>query len=422
MGRPRPQVPSPSLISVLDLLRSTGGITRPELAQRTGLTRKVVVQRVEELIACGLAEDGGMARSSGGRAPREVRFRANGGHLLIAELAATSVTVGLADLSGAILDEAAADVDARSGPDATLERVEQLFDGMLTKRSADSPPVWGIGIGIPGPVATATGRPIGAVSAPGWADYPVRDRLAARYDVPVWVENEVNLMALGEVRAGLAKGRDDVLFVKLGSGIGGAIIAGGTLQRGSGGFAGEIGHTVVTTEVTEPCWCGQSGCLTQIAGARALGNQGEQAAASGRSPILAAIRAEGRRIGVREVLTAASAGDPTSHQLLSHAGELIGRTASVVVNVVNPSVIVVGGGLFSIDDPLMDAFRTTVRAGSLPSAAEDLSVTVSALGNAAGLIGAAYLVVDELLSPRLLAVWSEYGTPQGLADLIHQGG
>ncbi|WP_181764431.1 ROK family protein [Streptomyces albidus (ex Kaewkla and Franco 2022)] len=419
MERSRPTPLTDSLFWVLSLLRSTDGITRPELARQTGLTRKVVVQRVEDLIVCGLAEDGAMARSTGGRAPREVRFRAGGGHLLVAELTATSVTVGVADLRGAVLSQTDQELDPAAGPEAALTRVEGLFDELLTKRPAGAPPIWGIGIGVPGPVAIATGRPIGAVSTTSWVDYPVRDRLAARYDVPVWVDNEVNLMALGETRAGVARDHSDMLFLKIGSGIGGAVVANGALARGSGGFAGEIGHAVVSSDVTEPCWCGRTGCLTQVAGARALGIQGEEAAVEGRSPVLAAIRAQGRRIGPQEVFTAALAGDKTSHELLSTVGELIGRAVSVVVNMLNPSLFLVGGGLVRMDDPLMTALRRTVDDLSLPDAVHDLQFAVSPLGNAAGLIGAAYMVVDDLLSPRLLDVWSAHGSPAGLAKTVH---
>jgi glucokinase-like ROK family protein len=421
MARPSRLVVSDSLFPVLDLLRSAGPITLTELAQRTGLTRKVVSQRVEELIASGLAEEGEIGRSTGGRAPREVRFRTGDANILVAELAATSITVGLSDLGGTILTEVHETVDPTSGPDITLGHVEELFDKLLAARPADSPPIYGIGIGIPGPVAIATGRPIGALSVDGWADCPVRDRLSARYDVPVWVDNDANLMALGELRAGLARGHHDVLFIKIGRGIGGAIISSGTLQRGSQGFAGEFGHAFVSADVPGTCWCGHTGCLTQVAGARALGRQGHQAAIDGRSPILAAIKAQGRDIGAREVVTAAAAGDPTSTSILTQAGELLGSVSSVLISALNPSLVLIDAGLVSIGDPFMTAFQTAVRDRSLANATTDLQFAISPLGNSAGLIGAAYLVVDELLSPQHLPLWSEHGTPAGHADLIHQG-
>jgi glucokinase-like ROK family protein len=413
--------PSESLYPVLDLLRAHSPMAKAELAQRTGLTRKVVVQRVEELIACGLAEEAGLGRSTGGRAPRQVRFRADGATVLVAEVAATSITAGLADLGGTILAEIAENADPAAGPEATLKRVEALFDQLLATSPAGERPVWGVGIGVPGPVAMATGRPVGALAIPGWADYPVRDRLAARYEVPVWVDNEVNLMALGEIRSGSGHGHQDLVLIKVGTGIGGAIVSSGVLNRGAQGFAGEIGHVVVDDDVPGKCWCGQTGCLTQIAGARALGAQGEQAAREGHSPILAAILAQVGHIGAREVFAAAAAGDPTSTGLLTRAGEMLGQVAAVLVNGLNPSLVLLGGGLVDITDPLVTAFRTTVEHRCLPSATADLRIRTAALGNPAGLIGAAHLVVDELLSPRRLGRWSASGTPAGLADTVHHG-
>ena len=402
MTRSARLVPSEGLFLVLGLLRAAGPITRAELTRRTGLSRKVVTQRVDELIANGLAEEGEIARSTGGRAPREVRFRAGAAHVLVAELAATSTTVGLADLGGTVLAEMHEDADPAAGPDATLERVEELFDTLLAARLQQGPPVRGIGIGIPGPVAIDTGRPVGALSVPEWADYAVRDRLSTRYDVPVCVDNDANLMALGELRAGLARGHDDVLFIKVGRGIGGAVISSGALHRGAQGLAGEFGHVFVSADVEEACWCGHTGCLTQVAGARAMGREGHRAAVDGRSAILAAIKGQGRAIGAREVFTAAAAGDPVSTEILTRAGQALGAAGSVLVSGLNPSLVLVDAGLVSMDDPFMTAFRTTILERSLPAAAQRLRFAISSLGNSAGLVGAAFVVADELLSPRLL--------------------
>lgn len=413
-------VPAGTAFPVLSLLRSTGRMTRTELVERTGLTRKVVTQRLEELIRAGFAEEGDVGRSTGGRAPREVRFRADGAHILVAEIAATSISVGLTDLAGTVVSEIRVEADSRSGPDETLGRIESIFDSLIADRSADSPSIYGIGIGIPGPVEISSGRPIGALSVPEWTDYPVRDRFVARYDLPVWVDNDANLMALGELREGQARGLDDVLFVKIAGGIGGAVISSGMLQRGSQGSAGEFGHVLVSEDVAERCWCGHTGCLTQVSGSDAVGEFGQLAATTGESAILAAIASQGRAIGAPEVFTAAAAGDPVSTDILTCAGRTLGSVVSVLVSGLNPSLILFDAGLVSIDDPYMDAFRTTVQGRSLPGSVSEIQFAISTLGNSAGLTGAAYMVVDELLSPSRLGLWSEHGSPVGLADLIHR--
>jgi predicted NBD/HSP70 family sugar kinase len=160
--------------------------------------------------------------------------------------------------------------------------------------------------------------------------------------------------------------------------------------------------TFVSADVEDACWCGHTGCLTQVAGARAIGRQGHRAAVDGRSAILAAIKGQGRAIGAREVFTAAAAGDPVSAEILTRAGEALGAVSAALVSGLNPSLVLVDAGLVSIDDPFMSAFRATVLERSLPSAARRLRFAISSLGNSAGLVGAAFVVVDELLSPRLL--------------------
>jgi glucokinase-like ROK family protein len=418
MAGPSKLIPSDSLFPVLDLLRSAGSSTRSELAGRTGLTRKVVTQRVDELLAAGFVEEGELGRSTGGRMPREVRFRTEHAHVLVAELAATSITVGLADLGGTVLTELREDADPAAGPEATLGRVEEMFDKLLAARQVDDPAVFGIGIGVPGPVAIGDGRPIGALSVPEWADHPVRDRLADRYDLPVWVDNDANLMALGELRAGLARGHRDVLFVKVGRGIGGAVIADGRLRRGTHGFAGEFGHAVVSTDVDERCWCGRTGCLTQVAGIRAIGREGRRAAGD-RSAVLAAIAAQGRTIGAREVFAAAAAGDPVSTGILTRAGAELGAACAVLVSALNPSLVLVDGGPITGDDPFMTAFRATTLERTLPAAAQHLRFALSPRGNSAGLAGAAFVVLDDLFAPGLLRKWAPHGTPAGRAGLLH---
>ncbi len=248
------------LVSVLDYVRTHGSTTRPTLVEATGLSRAVVTQRVAELLDHGLLVEGELGRSTGGRAPRLLRFPADAGHLLVADLGATSVDVALADLSGTILAHVQEPCDIAAGPEAVLDRVEDLFVRGLP--GGETPPgsLWGIGIGVPGPVEFESGRPVAPPIMPGWDRYAVRERFA-RYHVPVWVDNDVNVMALGERRAGIAQGHDNVVFIKIGTGIGAGIIVDGRLHRGAQGCAGDVGHMQVTDDPAVVCRCGNVGCL-----------------------------------------------------------------------------------------------------------------------------------------------------------------
>ncbi|WP_409329103.1 ROK family protein [Trujillonella humicola] len=402
-----------TLVTVLDLLRTGAARTRPELGRISGLGRAVVTQRIGELLESGLVVDGALAPSTGGRAPRELRFRADAGHVLVAALGATSVGVGVADLAGGLLTHRVEPGDISLGPETVLAHVEDLFDQLLAGRPDDAPPVWGVGIGVPGPVEFSTGRTVSPPIMPGWDGYPVRGRLSARYGAPTWVDNDVNLMALGELYGGLARGERDVVYVKVGSGIGAGLISAGRLHRGAQGSAGDVGHVEVIEDSSVVCRCGNTGCLEAVAGGVALARQATAAAADGSSRFLAERAQHGRGLNAEDVAEAAQHGDPLAVEMLSRAGRRIGGTLATVVNLYNPSLIVVGGGVVNAGDLFFAAIRNATFSRSLPLATRDLRIVRSPDGDEAGLRGAAFVVLDELFSRNLLPRWIHAGSPAG---------
>jgi glucokinase-like ROK family protein len=293
----------------------------------------------------------------------------------------------------------AADVDA--GPELVLAHVEALLNDIRTG-IAGLPKVWGVGIGLPGPVEFKRGRPAVPPIMPGWDDYPVRDRLQASIDAPVWVDNDVNVMALGEWRAGVAKGQQNVVFLKVGTGIGAGLISDGQLHRGSDGSAGDVGHMQVAEDET-PCRCGNTGCLEAIAGGHAIAREGEALARSGASQMLAASLAELGSVTARDVGEAAARGDAAAAQLLEHSARYVGAAIAAIVNLFNPSMIVIGGGVASAGDRYLATIRHVVYGRSLPLATRNLQIVPSGLGPKAGVVGAAAMVVDELFSREQLA-------------------
>lgn len=408
-----------TLVTVLDLVRFGDARTRPELARRLALGRTVVTQRLAQLVDCGLVVEGALGPSTGGRAPRELRFRAEAGALLVAEVGATSLAVGLGDLSGRLGDQRAQQWDVAAGPERTLARIETLFDELL----AANPPraLWGIGVGVPGPVEFSSGRPVAPPIMPGWDGFDVRDRLAARYDASVWVDNEVNTMALGELRAGLGRGTSDLLYVKIGTGIGAGLVSGGRLHRGAQGCAGDIGHIAMTGTVpgaTERvCRCGNVGCLEALAGGAALAAEALDAARSGRSPTLAARWRETGAVDAADVVRAAENGDQVAVEMLQRAGRLVGETLASLVNFFNPSLVLLGGRIGGSGDLLLAAVRQAVYRRSLPLATRDLRIVRSDLGDRAGLMGAGFMVLDELFSRERLGRWIQAGSPAGRPEL-----
>ena len=272
-----------ALVTVLDEIRLGRSRSRSELVERTGLGRAVVAQRVGELIDRGLVIEGDVGRSTGGRPARQLTFHAAAGHLLVADLGATSIDVAVTNLDGRILGHHDEPARIEAGPEACLDRVDTLFQSLL-RTTQDTPgALWGIGIGVPGPVEFDSGRPISPPIMPGWDGYPIRERFAERYGAPVWVDNDVNVLALGEWRSGIAAGHDNVVLVKVGTGIGAGIISDGHLHRGAQGSAGDVGHIQVVDDPDVVCRCGNIGCLESLAGGAAIARAGEAAATDGRS-------------------------------------------------------------------------------------------------------------------------------------------
>lgn len=414
---PLPEEVLDGLVTVLDEIRLGRSRSRSELMHRTGLGRAIVARRVQELVDRGLVTEGDVGPSTGGRPPRQLAFRADAGHVLVADLGATSISVALTDLAGRIMGHYTEPAEIESGPTVVLDRVEDLFHELQRTTRAIPGTAWGIGLGVPGPVEFASGRPISPPIMPGWDGHPIRERFADRFDAPVWVDNDVNVLALGEWRAGIAQGHDNVVVVKIGTGIGAGIISDGRLHRGAQGSAGDVGHIQVVDDAGVVCRCGNVGCLEALAGGAAIGRHGEAAAREGRSDRLRAALDERGSLTAEDVARAAAFGDPVAVELLQSAGRRVGHMLASVVNFFNPSLVIIGGGVAQSGDQLLAAIRETVYRRSLPLATRELLIKRSSLGLLGGVIGTSALVVDQLFARDSIERWLPAGIPSGMPEV-----
>lgn len=384
-GRPStPSPPSGSPGTLLDLIRTGDVVTRADLVDVTGLARSTVSQRVDVLISEGYIIEAGEARSTGGRPPTTLAFNSNRGVVLAADIGATHSRFAVCDLNCEPIAETAVDLSVSDGPDTVLGVAESSFDSLLAALDPTSSEVVGVGVGVPGPVDFTAGRAIHPPIMFGWHDYPIRDRLSDRYGVTTLVDNDVNIMALGEYWS-LGRSVDDLLFVKVGTGIGSGLILGGHLHRGARGAAGDIGHIQAgATHVV--CRCGNIGCLEASAGGAALASQ------------LAAMGYDATNS--RDVVDLVETGNADAVRVLRDAGRLIGEALSSVVNLLNPELVVIGGDLAQSGQTLVAAVREVVYKRSLPLSTADLRIQDSPLGDRAGVIGAAALVLDHVLHPE----------------------
>jgi predicted NBD/HSP70 family sugar kinase len=381
---PQPAVPAPGAGAILQLVRSGRAATRADLAALTGLARSTVAQRVDALLAMRLLVARGDSQSTGGRPPTMLAFNHEAGVVLAGDLGATHSRVAVTDLGGTILAQTWRDIAIAEGPEPVLSWLESAFDGLLDEIGRGPDAVRGIGVGLPGPVEFATGQPVNPPIMPGWDRYPVGDRLARRYGVPALVDNDVNIMAVGEH---WSNWRDEafLLFVKIGTGIGSGIVAGGHVHRGADGAAGDIGHIHVPGHDDIVCRCGNRGCLEAFAGGGAMAVR---------------LREEGLPTQTsRDVVDQVRAGRPEAVQLIREAGRTVGGVLATCVNMVNPAVIVIGGDVARADEPLMAGIREVVYRRSLPLATGRLRIVRSQLDDGAGVIGAAVMVLEEVLAP-----------------------
>ena len=402
------------LAAVLEAIRSDEGITQPLLVDRVGLGRSVVAQRVAELEAAGLIESGGLGPSTGGRAPRRLRVRAEAGFLLGVDIATNELLVVVADLAGNLLETRHESTDVSDGPEAIFAVVERMADDLLDATGARDN-LWSVGIGMPGPVAFDGDGTTSMPTMPDWDRFPTRDRLAARWGAPVWMENRVNLSALGERRVNpVAAASQQTVYLGGGEEIGAAVVVDGRIYRGAQGLAGEIAHVPVPEAGDVVCRCGKRGCLDAVAGRSALIRDGRLLAELGQSPALASVLATTGVIRPVDVTHAADAGDRAAQALLQRSALLLGSSLATLVNVFNPDLVILGGGMARASAHLIDAIREAIHRRALPAATRYLRIEPSAVDmEIAGVIGAVQFAVDEVFSPDRLSVWLDSRTPAG---------
>jgi len=372
--------------SVLRLIRDTEGMTRSDLARITGLARSTVAQRVDALLAHELVYEAGGSASTGGRPPTLLTFNHRVGVVLVADLGATHSRLAASDLAGAPLAEEAFDMDIAAGPERVLSVVHEHFAALLDQVGHTADDVRGIGIGVPGPVAFNTGQPVKPPIMPGWNGFSIPEWFAGRYGAPVLVDNDVNIMALGEHWSNW-RDTEHLMFVKVGTGIGCGIVAGRAIHRGAQGAAGDIGHIRLAGREDLICRCGNVGCLEAFAGgdalARRLTEGGVETANS------------------RDVLELVRADDAMAVRMVREAGRSLGEVLAGCVNFFNPGVIVIGGDIGQAPELLAGVREITIQR-SLPLATGELSIVHSRLGDRAGVVGAAIMVIEHMLAPDVI--------------------
>lgn len=337
--------------------------------------------------------------SQGGRKPGLLKINNQLGYIVGIDIGATSLELALADVTGLIVQRRSEPTDVHLRPESVLGRCRDLIVEMANAQGIALDQILGIGVGVPGPVDFARGVLVAPPLMPGWENFLIRDFFKGVFSSAfVVVDNDVNIMALGEQRAGGAIGVDHFIFIKIGTGIGAGIISNGRIHRGADGCAGDIGHICVDKK-GPLCSCGNIGCLEAMAAGPAIVSKAMDAARNGTSSSLSRMReANGETLRAEDVNAACREGDQAALDIIRASGQMVGEVLASLVNFFNPSHIFIGGGIANFGNHLLVAIRRAVLQRSLPLATTHLSISFSRMGSDAGVTGAITLAMDYLFA------------------------
>ena len=367
---------------LLQLFRRGAVATRSELQQVTGLARSTVTSKIDALLAAQyLVEDGSIVDGRGRPATR-LRVNDQATTVLVADLGMTQGRLAASTVGGDVLAETVIESNIDKGPEPVLTTVIEELEALLAGAGRDRSTLRGVGLGVPGPIDWQSGRVARSLSMPDWDHYPVRERLASHFGVTAAVDNDANLLGLGEQRL-VYPAAHLILFVKVGTGVGSSVIIDGRVLRGSDSVEGDIGHAKIPG-VEEICSsCGARGCLAATASGRAM------------------VR-DLRRLGLepattRDVVDLVRLGNPDAVRVVTAAGAALGDVLSTAVSLLNPDLVVIGGDIAHAHEHFLLGVRQTLLSRSQPLATAQLRIAPSQLGDRAGIAGAVAMVADAVL-------------------------
>ncbi|MFO7729369.1 MAG: ROK family transcriptional regulator, partial [Spirochaetia bacterium] len=371
---------------IFNIIRQNGEINRMGITEISGVSKSTISHQINKLLKLGFIEE--KAPSDSSQRKLKLKIRGDIGYVAGIFLGTTKLTIIIFTLDMRIVAEENYFLDSISEPESCNREIIKQLKGLCQAQHIDT--LWGIGIGFPFPVNFREGKPDSPPNVPLWHGYPLKQLYEQEFGCPVLVDNDVNVMALGEGYMGCTQNEPNFLFIKVGTGIGAGLIVDSMIYRGANGCAGDIGHIAVDGSSVQ-CHCGNRGCLEAVAGGKALAAKAEERANSGESPFLAARLKANRHLRAIDINDGAISGDLACIQLIKDAGHSIGEVSAKLVNFFNPSSIVVGGGLSGFGNLFIGAIRESIIRRSLHLATYELNVCISELKQKSGPTGAGTL-------------------------------
>lgn len=367
---------------IVEVLRREGTRTQAELARATGLSAASVSNIVRGLRTAGTVSV--KNTSSNGRRARAVTLLRPPGTVVAVDFTAEQIRVAVGDSEGKMLARQGIAYDVAADPDRAVRRAVWLTETVLFGARIDLGTVSSVVASVPGPVDPDSGEVGGISSVPLWTGFRPAKEMEKRLGLPVRAENDANLAVLAEQERGTARGAEHVIHLLLSEGVGAGLLVSGTLFRGVGGTAGEVGHIGLDPR-GQVCRCGNRGCLETFVGTSYLLSMLPRNNGLGREP---------DRANLSDLLLAAEEGDPGSRRIISEAGQALGEGVAIMANLFNPERVVVGGELAGAGDLLFAPMRSAMELGTLGSAVERMELGASSLGADASLYGALRMAAD----------------------------
>ncbi len=316
--------------------------------------------------------------------------------VLALDIGGTKLAVGAVSRAGEVLAEVKRPTDASAPPTAILDSLLAMSREAVHRAGLSLSALSAAGVAFGGPMDYPRGLAVTCHHLPGWEGFPIREAVAEKTGLPAFVDNDANAAALGETAFGAARGLSHVLYLTVSTGIGGGVILGGRVHRGANSLAGEIGHTIVLPD-GPPCTCGKRGCLEAVASGPAIARAAREALARGEESALSALPP--KEITARHIAEAADR-DPLARKILTAAGRHLGTAVAAAANLLNPQMVVIGGGVSQSGEVLFSAIRSAVSEAAVTEIARGLRIAPGALGPRSALLGAAALALSETpLSP-----------------------
>jgi glucokinase-like ROK family protein len=372
--------------TIIDLIRFTpGGISRVELARRMNLTRAAISAIMDDLLAIGVVRET-EGHYPSGRKPIVLEIDPTRGRVLGVDIGASHLNILLTDFAAHETAEMQMRLDINRGPQVCLSQTDELVRKLLKENGLTLKDIAAIGVGVPGPIVAEAGMVSGPPIMPGWDGYPIRDHLKEAWGCPVTLNNDAELGAVGEWAYGAGRGERNLAYIKVGTGVGSGLLLEGQLYRGATGSAGEIGH--ITIDENGPlCTCGNRGCLEAFAGGNAIARRAMDVVRRGQRTQLAEV-VDNPDFSAMDVMMLARRGDLVAQRIVAEAGTHLGTAIASMVNLFNPSMVVIGGSISQIGDLLLEPIRAAVLKRSLQPASRAVRISAALLGRRSCAMGA----------------------------------